>query len=96
MTDKVHVLAHPFPTAKDKAVMLTQVTINRPRMRTLRAMEKAQAGSDLDVMVQLVIGTTGLSSADVDELDPSDFSEISKVASDFLSGSDLIQATGKD
>ena len=92
MTDAVIPLTHPFKLVKDDAITLTQVTVSPPRMKTLRAMEKAQAGSDLDVMVALVIGTTGLTEADVNEMNPADFSVISKVASDFLSGSDLIQA----
>lgn len=96
MTETVIQLQHPFKMTKDAAVTLTQVSVSPPRMKTIRAMDKAQAGSDIDVMVELVKGATGLSADDVDELHPVDFSAISKVASDFLSGSDLIQVTGKD
>jgi len=84
MTDTTRVtLAYPLQL-EDR--MITEVAIRRPKVRDLRAMEKARepGSTDLDQGIAMAAALCDLPLAAMDEMDASDFAAISEVLGGFL------------
>jgi len=62
-----------------------EVTIRRPKVKDLRALDNLPAGSgDLSRGIEMAAILTGLPSAVIDEMDASDFAKISDAIASFL------------
>ena len=84
MTDTARVkLSHPFKVG-DKTI--AEVTIRRPKVRDLRAMEKARepGATDIDQGIAMAAALCDLPLEAVDEMDAVDFAAISEVITRFL------------
>lgn len=84
MTDTTRVtLAFPFQL-EDR--MITEVAIRRPKVRDLRALEKARepGSTELDQGIAMAAALCDLPLAAMDEMDASDFAAISEVLGGFL------------
>lgn len=84
MTDTSRVkLSRPFK-AGDRTI--TEVTIRRPRVRDLRAMEKMRepGGTELDQGIAMAAALCDLPLDAMDEMDAADFASISEVLGSFL------------
>lgn len=84
MTDTTRVtLARPLQL-EDRFV--TEVTIRRPKVRDLRALEKAREPgfTELDQGIAMAAALCDLPLAAMDEMDASDFAAISEVLGGFL------------
>ena len=66
--------------------MITEVTIRRPKVRDLRAMEKTREPgfTELDQGIAMAAALCDLPLAAMDEMDASDFAAISEVLGGFL------------
>jgi len=66
--------------------MITEVTIRRPKVRDLRAMEKMREpeGTELDQGIVMAAALCGLPLEAMDEMDAADFAAISEVLGGFL------------
>lgn len=84
MTDTTRVtLACPLQL-EDR--MVTEVTIRRPKVRDLRALEKGRepGSTELDQGIAMAAALCDLPLAAMDEMDASDFAAISEVLGGFL------------
>lgn len=84
MTDTTQVtLARPL-LIEDR--MITEVTIRRPKVRDLRALEKAREPgfTELDQGIAMAAALCDLPLAAMDEMDAADFAAISEVLGGFL------------
>jgi hypothetical protein len=84
MTDTARVkLVRPF---KVEERMITEVTIRRPKVRDLRAMEKMREpnSTELDQSIAMTATLCDLPPEAMDEMDAADFASISEVLSGFL------------
>lgn len=84
MTDTANVkLLRPF-SIEDRLV--TEVTIRRPKVRDLRAMEKLRepVGTELDQGIAMAAALCDLPLSAMDEMDAGDFAAISEVLGGFL------------
>ncbi|MEJ1939290.1 phage tail assembly protein [Nostoc sp. NIES-2111] len=81
-TDRV-TLVRPI---KVEERMITEVTIRRPKVRDLRAMEKLRepGGTDLDQGIAMAAALCNLPLVAMDEMDAEDFAAISEVLGGFL------------
>lgn len=68
---------------------IAEVTVRRPKVKDLRAIEASARGSQLDQGATMIAQLTGLPPDAVDELDAADFTAISEVIAGFFP-----QATG--
>jgi hypothetical protein len=66
--------------------IVTEVTIRRPKVRDLRAMEKARepGSTELDQSIAMTAALCDLPVDAMDEMDAADFASISEVLSGFL------------
>ena len=66
--------------------MITEVTIRRPKVRDLRAMEKMREpeGTELDQGIAMAAALCDLPLDAMDEMDAADFAAISEVLGSFL------------
>lgn len=66
--------------------MITEVTIHRPRVRDLRAMEKMRepGSTELDQGIAMAAALCDLPLEAMDEMDAADFAAISEVLGGFL------------
>ena len=66
--------------------MITEVTIRRPKVRDLRAMEKMRQpeGTELDQGIAMAAALCDLPLEAMDEMDAADFAVISEVLGGFL------------
>jgi hypothetical protein len=66
--------------------MITEVTIRRPKVRDLRAMEKMREpdGTELDQGIAMAAALCDLPLEAMDEMDAADFAVISEVLGGFL------------
>jgi hypothetical protein len=66
--------------------MITEVTIRRPKVRDLRAMEKMREpeGTELDQGIAMAAALCDLPLEAMDEMDAADFAAISEVLGSFL------------
>ena len=84
MTDTARVkLVRPF---KVEERLITEVTIRRPKVRDLRAMEKAREPgfTELDQSIAMTATLCDLPPEAMDEMDAADFASISEVLGGFL------------
>jgi len=84
MTDNARVkLVRPIRVEER---MITEVTIRRPKVRDLRAMEKMREpeGTELDQGIVMAAALCGLPLEAMDEMDAADFAAISEVLGGFL------------
>ena len=84
MTDTACVkLVRPF---KVEERMITEVTIRRPKVRDLRAMEKMRepGSTELDQSIAMTATLCDLPPEAMDEMDAADFASISEVLGGFL------------
>jgi hypothetical protein len=84
MTDTVRVkLARPI---RIEERMITEVTIRRPKVRDLRAMEKMREpdGTELDQGIAMAAALCDLPLEAIDEMDAADFAAVSEVLVGFL------------
>ena len=84
MTDTARVkLVRPF---KVEERMITEVTIRRPKVRDLRAMEKMRepGSTELDQSIAMTATLCDLPPEAMDEMDAADFAAISEVLGGFL------------
>jgi hypothetical protein len=84
MTDTTRVkLVRPF---KVEERLITEVTIRRPKVRDLRAMEKARepGSTELDQSIAMTATLCDLPPDAMDEMDAADFASISEVLGGFL------------
>lgn len=84
MTDTARVkLVRPF---KVKERMVTEVTIRRPKVRDLRALEKIRepGATELDQGIAMAATLCDLPPDAMDEMDAADFVSISEVLGGFL------------
>ena len=84
MTDTASVkLARPIRVEER---MVTEVTIRRPKVRDLRAMEKMREpeGTELDQGIAMAAALCDLPLEAMDEMDAADFAAISEVLGSFL------------
>lgn len=84
MTDTARVkLARPIRLEER---MIAEVTIRRPKVRDLRAMEKMRepGGTELDQGIAMAAALCDLPLAAMDEMDAADFAAVSEVLGGFL------------
>ncbi len=84
MTDTARVkLSHPIEVGTRT---IAEVTIRRPKVRDLRAMEKARepGASEIDQGVAMAATLCDLPLEAMDEMDAADFASISEVLGGFL------------
>ena len=84
MTDIASVtLARPIRVEER---MITEVTIRRPKVRDLRAMEKMREpeGTELDQGIAMAAALCDLPLEAMDEMDAADFAAVSEVLGGFL------------
>ncbi len=84
MTDTTSVkLVRPFKVANQ---MLTEVTVRRPKVRDLRALEKVRepGTTELDQGIAMAAALCDLPVDAMDEMDAADFAAISEVLGGFL------------
>lgn len=84
MTDTARVrLVRPIRVEEH---MITEVTIRRPKVRDLRAMEKMRepGGTELDQGIAVAAALCDLPPEAMDEMDAADFASISEVLGGFL------------
>jgi hypothetical protein len=84
MTDTARVtLARPISVEER---MITEVSIRRPKVRDLRAMEKSRqpGGTELDQGIAMAAALCDLPLEAMDEMDAADFAAISEVLGGFL------------
>ena len=84
MTDPARVkLAHPL-TVGDKTI--ADVTIRRPKVRDLRALEKAREPgmNQMDQSIAMAAALCDIPAEAMDDMDTTDFAAISEVISRFL------------
>jgi hypothetical protein len=84
MTDTARVkLVRPFKV-EDRTI--TEVTIRRPKVRDLRALEKIRepGATELDQSIVMTATLCDLPPDAMDEMDAADFASISEVLSGFL------------
>lgn len=82
MNDRVK-LSQPFRVGEKT---ITEVTVRRPRVRDLRAMEKMRepGGTELDHGIAMAAALCDLPMEAMDEMDAADFAAISEVLGGFL------------
>jgi len=86
MTDNARVkLVRPIRVEER---MITEVTIRRPKVRDLRAIEKMRKpeGTELDQGIAMAAALCDLPPEAMDEMDAADFAAVSEVLSSFLPG----------
>lgn len=67
------------------AEVISEITLRRPKIRQLRALEQAaREAGQLDEAVLMLIHLGGLREALVDEMDPEDFARVSEAMRDFF------------
>ncbi|MFN4140242.1 phage tail assembly protein [Aestuariivirga sp.] len=84
MTDTARVkLVRPFRVEER---MITEVTIRRPKVRDLRALEKVREPgvTELDQSIAMTATLCDLSTEAMDEMDAADFAAVSVVLGSFL------------
>jgi hypothetical protein len=66
--------------------MVTEVAVRRPKVRDLRAMEKARepGSTELDQSIAMTAALCDLPMDAMDEMDAADFASVSEVLSGFL------------
>lgn len=66
--------------------MITEVTVRRPKVRDLRALERARepGGTELDQGIAMAAALCDLPVEAMDEMDATDFAAISEVLGGFL------------
>ena len=76
-------LSHPLKVGDE---LIAEVTIRRPKVRDLRAMEKAREPgvTDIDQGIAMAAALCDLPLEAVDEMDAVDFASISEVITRFL------------
>ena len=84
MTDTAHVkLARPIRVEER---LVTEVTVRRPKVRDLRAMDRLRApgGAELDQGIAMAATLCDLPLEAMDEMDAADFAAISEMLGGFL------------
>jgi len=82
-------LDHPF-TADGKT--LTEVSIRRPKVKDIRAIDKVKEEGDLQQGLVMTSLLTGLNAELLDEMDAGDFARVSEVVGSFLPNSKVPEA----
>jgi hypothetical protein len=77
-------LDHPFSV---DGKTLTEVSIRRPKVRDIRAVDKVKEDGDLQQGIVTVALLTGLSVEALDDMDAGDFARVSEVVGGFFGNS---------
>lgn len=82
MTDRV-TLSQPFKVGD---ATITEVTIRRPKVRDLRALEEARkpGASEIDQGIAMAAALCGLPMEAMDDMDAADFTAVSEVVGRFF------------
>ncbi len=81
---KTIMLEHPITVDGDSPRVIDRVNLTRAKGKHLRAMAAAAVQNEVEQALVMISSLTGLSPAEVDELDAVDITTIAEAAEDFL------------